>query len=78
MIKMIPYAQHNIVLGIVKPGRLHWVGPWLSRLTFGWQDLKHEMRPLKIRWGWALLLAIVLVLAMGECGPAVSAIAVLP
>jgi hypothetical protein len=47
-------------------------------MTFGWQELKREMQPLKIRWGWALLLAIALVLAMGELGPAVSAIVPLP
>jgi hypothetical protein len=38
----------------------------------------HEVRPRKLRWGWALLLAIAIVLAMGELGPAASAIIVLP
>jgi hypothetical protein len=66
------------IYGIARPGRLRWLGPWLPRMTFGWQDLKREMRPFKIRWGWALLLAIVLVLVMGELGPAASAIAALP
>ena len=71
MMKTIPYPLRNFVSGIVRPGRLR-------RMTYGWQDLKHEMQPFKIRWGWVLLLAIVLVLAMGEFGPAVSAIATLP
>jgi hypothetical protein len=66
------------IYGIVRPRRLRWLGSWLPRMTFGRQDLKREMPPLKIRWGWVLLLAIVLVLAMGECGPAVSAITALP
>lgn len=78
MIKSISYPLKNVVLGVVKLGRLGWLRPWLPGMTFGWQDLKREMRPLKIRWGWVLLLAIVLVLVMGECGPAASAIAALP
>jgi hypothetical protein len=78
MMKTIPYPLQNIVFGIVKLGRLRLVGPWLPRMAFSWQDLKREMRPLKIRWGWVLLLAIAIVLAMGEFGPAASAIAALP
>jgi hypothetical protein len=78
MIRTIPYPLRNIIYGIAKPRRLRWVGSLLPRMTFAWQDLKREMRPLRIRWGWALLLAIVLVLAMGECGPAASAVAALP
>jgi hypothetical protein len=66
------------VYGIVRPGRLRWVGPWLPRLPLGWQDLWREMRPRKIRWGLALILAIVLFLLMGECGPTASLIAALP
>jgi len=64
----------NILLGAVRPGRVRWLGPWLPRMTLGWQDLKREMHPFKIRWGWVLLLATFLVLAMGECGPAASAL----
>ena len=78
MMKTIPYPFQNIVFGIVKLGRLRLVGPWLPRMAFRWQDLKREMRPIKIRWGWVLLLAIAIVLAMGEFGPAASAIAALP
>lgn len=70
MMKAISYPLRNFVSGIVRPGRM-------PKMTFGWQELKREMQPLRIRWGWVLLLAIVLVLAMGECGPAVSAIAAL-
>ena len=70
MMKAISYPLRNFVSGIVRPGRM-------PQMTFGWQDLKREMRPFRIRWGWVLLLAIVLVLAMGELGPAVSAIAAL-
>jgi hypothetical protein len=36
------------------------------------------MRPRKIRWGWVLLLVIILFLVMGECGPAVSSVAMRP
>ena len=66
------------IFGIVRPDRLHWVGPLLPRLPFGWQDLWHELRPRKIRWLWVLLLAIAIVLVIGEFGPAASAIAPLP
>ena len=63
---------------VVWPRRLRWVRPWPPRMTFDWQELRHVMRSFKIRWGWALLLAIVLVPAVGEWGPAASAIATLP
>jgi hypothetical protein len=66
------------IFGIVRPGRLRWVGPWLPRLPLDWQDLWRQMRPRKIRWGWVLLLAIAIVLVIGEFGPAASAIAPLP
>jgi hypothetical protein len=63
---------------IVRPGLLGWLGPWLPRVRLGWRDLKRETHALKIRWGWVLLLAVALILAMGECSPAVSAIAAMP
>jgi len=66
------------IFGDVRPDRLRWVEPWLPRLPFGWQDLWHEIRPRKIRWLWVLLLAIAIVLVIGEFGPAASAIAPLP
>jgi hypothetical protein len=66
------------IFGIVRPDRLRWVGPSLPRLPFGWQDLWHELRPRKIRWLWVLLLAIAIVLVIGEFGPAASAIPPLP
>jgi hypothetical protein len=74
MMETISYPLRNFISGIVRPGRSRRVGSWLPKMTFGWQELKREMQPLRIRWGWALLLAIALVLAMGELGPAVSAI----
>jgi hypothetical protein len=80
-IVMLTYACIGRVLaayGIVRPGRLRWVGPRLPRLTLGWQGLKQGMHPFRIRWGWVLLLVIILFLAMGEIRPAVSTIAVLP
>jgi len=78
MIQLVTYPLKNVVLSMVKLGWLHWPEPWLPRMTFGWQDFRREMRPLKIRWGRVLLLAIALVLAMGEFGPAASIIAALP
>jgi len=75
MMRTIAYPLRNFVSGIVRPGRLRRIGPWLPKMAWGWQELKRKTHSLKIRWGWALLLAIALVLAMGECGPAVSAIA---
>lgn len=78
MLEHVCMERARTLFGIVRPGRLRWLGPGLPRLTFSRQNLKHERRPFKIRWGWALLLAVALVLAMGEWGPAVSAIAALP
>ena len=72
------YSLRGHVLGAVAPGGLRWVGPWLPKIAWRWQDLKRAVSPLKIRWGWALLMAIIIVLAMGECGPAASAIASVP
>lgn len=71
--QLVSYPLKSFVLGVVKPDRLRMVGPWLLKKAFEWQDLMREMRPLKIRWAWVLLLALVLVLALGEFGPAVSA-----
>jgi hypothetical protein len=78
MIRQITYPLKNIILSAVRPDRLRWAGPWLPRLPIEWPDLWHEMRPRKIRWGWVLLLAIVILLAMGELGPAASAVVALP
>jgi hypothetical protein len=78
MIQLVTFPLKNVILDTVRPGRLRWIEPWLPRLPLGWQDLWREMRPRKIRWGWVLLLAIVILLAMGEFGPAASAAAVLP
>jgi len=71
-----PLTSH--VLSAVAPRRLRWFGPWLPKMAWGWQDLKRTIPPLRIRWGWAVLVAIIIVLVMGECGPAASAIAALP
>ena len=78
MWQLVAYPIKNVMLGAVRPGRLRWVGLWLPKLSLGWQDLWREMRPRKFRWGLALLLAIVLFLLLGECGPAVSLIAAVP
>jgi len=78
MLQWVSYPLKNVILGTVRAWRLRWLGPWLTRMAFAWQERKREMQPLKIRWGWALLLAIVLVLAMGEWGPAALAVARLP
>lgn len=59
-------------------GARRWLGPRPPRMPCGGQELKREIRPRKIRWGWVLPLVIFVVLAMGECGPAASAIAALP
>ena len=77
MIQLVAYPLKNMILGAVRPGRLRWIGPWLPKLPLGWQDLWRELRPRKFRWGWALLLAIVLLLLMGELSPSASAIALL-
>lgn len=78
MMQLVYNPLKNIVLGAVKPGWLRWVGLWLPKLSLGWQDLWRELRPRTFRWGLAVFLAIVLFLLMGECGPSVSTIAVLP
>jgi hypothetical protein len=78
VIQQVTYPLKSIILGAVRPGRLRWVGPWLPKLSLGWQDLWREMRPRKFRWGLALFLAIVLFLLLGECAPAASLIAALP
>ena len=78
MIQRVTFPLKNFILGAFRPGRLRWVGLWLPKLPLSWQDLWREMQPRRFRWGAALILAIVLFLLMGECGPAVSTIAVLP
>lgn len=78
MIELVTYPLREFILSAVRPGRLRWIGPWLPRLPFKWHDLWHEARPRRIRWVWALLLALAIVLVMGEFGPAASAISPLP
>ena len=78
MVQLVAYPLKNMILGAVRPGRLRWVGPCLPKLPLGWQDLWRGMRPRKIRWGWVLLLAVAIVLAMGEFGPAASAVGAWP
>lgn len=74
MIQLVAYPLKNVILGAVRSGRLRWVGPRLPRLPLGWQDLWRELRPRRIRWGWVLLLAVVLFLLLGECGPPAATI----
>jgi hypothetical protein len=74
----ISYPLKNALLNVVKAGRLRWIGLWLPGISFGRQDQQRETRPFRIRWGWTLLLAVVLVLVMGEYGPAAPAIPALP
>jgi hypothetical protein len=76
--QQVSYPLKNAILGAVRPGRLRWVGPCLPKLPLGLRDLWCEMRPRKFRWGLALILAIVIFLLMGECGPTASLIAALP
>jgi hypothetical protein len=76
MIQLVAYPLKNMILGAVRPERLRWVGPWLPKLPLG-RQLWRELQPRKFRWGWALLLAIVLLLLMGELSPSASAIALL-
>jgi hypothetical protein len=74
MVQLVAYPLMNMILGTVRPGRLRWVGPWLPKLPLGWHDLWRELRPRKFRWGWVLLLAVVLFLLLGECGPSAATI----
>jgi len=78
MNQMLTYPLKNVIRGAVRPGRLRWVGPWLSRLSPGLPDPWRAMRPRKSRWMWGLLLAVAIVLVMGELGPAASGIWPLP
>ena len=73
MNQLMASAVKNIFVGVVRPRRVRQVNPWLPRLPFGWQGLWRAMRPRRIRWVWALLLAMAIVLVMGELGPAASA-----
>ncbi len=72
MMRMLSYPLKNIVFGVVRPGRLRWIGIAIPRMKDGWQGLKREMGPLKIRWGLALVLALAFVILLGELGPAAS------
>jgi hypothetical protein len=77
--KALGYPLKSLVQGTIEPGQLRWLGPWLPRLSMGWQELWREIRPRRVhRWGWVLLLAIAIVLAMGELGPVASAVTALP
>lgn len=78
MLGPVSHPLKNALLGVGRPGRLRWRGPWFRGMPFGWREALQEMPPLKIRWGWVLLLAIALVLAMGELGPAASVLIALP
>jgi len=79
MMEALTYPLKSFVRGILEPGQLRWLGPWLPRLPLRWQELWREMRPRKVhRWGWMLLLAIVIVLVIGELGPVASAVNGLP
>lgn len=77
--KALTYPLKSFVQDTIAPGRLRWLGPWLPRPAMGWQELWREMRPRRIRrWGRVLLLAIAIVLAIGELGPVASAMTALP
>ncbi|MGD8473276.1 MAG: hypothetical protein PVH59_04075 [Anaerolineae bacterium] len=79
MMKALTYPLKSFVQGTIAPGRLRWLGPWLPSPAMGWQELWREMRPRRIRrWGRVLLLAIAIVLAIGELGPSASAVLALP
>lgn len=41
------------------------------------KDMK-RLRPIKVRWGRTLLMALALVLVVGECSPAATALTALP
>lgn len=76
--RALTYPIKAFVRGTIEPGQLGWLGLWLPKLPLGWHDLWREMRPRRIRrWGWVLLLAIAIVLAMGELGPVASTVAAL-
>jgi hypothetical protein len=78
MTQQVSHLPSKTLWGMLRPGRLRWVGLWLPRLPLNWRDLWREARPHRFRWGLALLLAIILILVMGELGPAASAIAARP
>jgi hypothetical protein len=67
------YPARDVTWGIRRLVGLRPAPMWPARLGPEWQQLRRAMRPIRIRWGWVLFLAIVLVLSMGECGPTVSA-----
>jgi hypothetical protein len=74
MIKPAFYPLKSLVLGLVGPDRLRWIWPGVPSNPLDWQTIWREVRPRKFRWRWAMLLAVAIVLAMGELGPAASAI----
>ncbi len=74
MMRIVSYPFRNVVFGVVRPGLQHWIGTAIPRMTDGWQELRREMGPLKIRWAVVLVLALAFVILLGELGPAASAI----
>lgn len=72
------YPMQAAILGMLRPGRLRWLGPPLPRMTLGGRHPRPAADPFGFRWGWVVLLAIAIVLAMGECTPAASAAAAIP
>lgn len=75
MTQLVSHSPRSTLWGVPRPGRLRWVGLLLPRLPLGPRALWREPQPCKFRWVLALLLATVLILVMGEFGPAASAIA---
>jgi hypothetical protein len=74
MMRMISYPVRSVVLGVVRPGMLRWIGVAIPRMTDGWRGLRREMGAFKIRWALVLVLALAFVILLGELSPAASAI----
>jgi hypothetical protein len=74
MIRMRSYPLRNVVFGVVRPGLQRWIGIAIPRMTDGWQELRQQIGPLRIRWAVVLVLALAFVILLGELGPAASAI----
>lgn len=72
MTRAISYLVHQSILGAIRPGRMRWIWPIIPRIGFEWHGWKKDMGPIKIRWGLVLILALVLFLLMGECGPSAA------